>query len=132
MALWQWVRDVHVLSAATSITLFVIRGIWMMRDSSRLRRRWVRIVPHVVDTVLLASAIVLAVLTSQYPLQQQWLTAKIIGLVVYIALGMVALRRGRTKSVRVTAWIAAVAVFAYIVLVAVTRNPLPLVAGTAS
>jgi uncharacterized membrane protein SirB2 len=124
---WRWVLVIHVLSVATSITLFVIRGIWMMADSPRLCQAWVRVVPHVVDTVLLTSAIGLVVLTAQYPLQQNWLTAKIIGLLAYIGLGTVALRFGRNKRQRVTAWGLAVLVFAYIVAVAVTRNPLPLV-----
>ena len=115
----------HVGCAAISYTLFVVRGIWMMRGSALLQQRWVRTVPHVVDTILLATAIAMAIISRQYPLAQPWLTAKVIALVVYIALGMIALHYGRTKRVRITAWFAAVAVFAYIVAVAVTRNPLP-------
>ena len=90
-----------------------------------MRRRWVRVVPHVVDTVLLASAVALAWMSHQYPLVQPWLTAKVAGLLVYIGLGMVALRFGRSRRVRLGAWLAAIAVFAYIVAVAVTRHPLP-------
>jgi uncharacterized membrane protein SirB2 len=70
-------------------------------------------------------AIAMAIISGQYPLAETWLTAKVIALVLYIALGTVALRPGRTKSVRITAWIMAQAVFAYIVAAAVTRNPLP-------
>ena len=115
----------HVSCAAISYTLFVVRGVWMIRAPSLLQTRAAKIVPHVVDTVLLASAVAMAVMIRQYPMVTPWLTAKVVGLVVYIALGMVALKRGRTKTVRVTAWIAAQAVFAYIVAVAVTRKPLP-------
>lgn len=115
----------HVSCAAISYTLFVVRGIWMMRGSALLQQRWVRTVPHVVDTILLATAIAMAIISRQYPVAQPWLTAKVIALVVYIALGMIALHYGSTKRVRITAWFAAVAVFAYIVAVAVTRNPLP-------
>ena len=81
--------------------------------------------PHIVDTLLLASAIALAIMGQQYPLATPWLTAKVIALVFYIALGMLALRHGKTRGVRITAWIAAQAVFGYIVAVALTRNPLP-------
>jgi uncharacterized membrane protein SirB2 len=102
---------------------FVVRGIWMMRDSPLLAAGWVRIAPHVNDTLLLATAIALAVMSSQYPLQQGWLTAKVVALVLYIALGMVALRPGRARALRIAAWIAAQVVFLYIVAVAVTRNP---------
>jgi uncharacterized membrane protein SirB2 len=80
-------------------------------------------VPHVVDSVLLAAAVVLVLMLREYPFGTGWLTAKTIGLVVYIGLGTVALRRGRSKRVRLRAWIAAQAVFVYIVSVALTKNP---------
>ncbi len=115
----------HVSCATLSYVLFVVRGTWMMRESELLQRRWVKIVPHVIDTVLLASAIALAVTLSQYPALHAWLTAKVVGLLLYIGLGMVALKRGRTRRVRVVAWLTAQAVFFYIVAVALTRNPLP-------
>jgi len=119
-------KIVHVGCVAASYALFVVRGIWMMRESSHLQHRWVRIVPHLVDTLLLASAVALAVMSHQYPLANGWLTAKVAGLLIYIGLGTVALKRGRTRRVRVTAWLAAQAVFFYIVAVAITRQPLPL------
>ena len=109
-----------------SYALFVTRGVWMLRESALLQQRWVRIAPHVVDTVLLVSAVALAALSRQYPFVNGWLTAKVIGLVVYIGLGTIALKRGRTRGVRIAAWIAAQAVFFYIVAVAITRQPLPL------
>ena len=115
----------HITCVVISYMLFVVRGIWMLRGSALLQRRWVRTVPHVVDTTLLASAIALTVITRQYPFASPWLTAKVIALVLYIALGMIALKHGKTKGVRITAWIAAQAVFGYIVAVALTRNPLP-------
>lgn len=115
----------HVGCAAISYVLFVVRGIWMMRGSPLLRQPWVRTVPHFVDTVLLASAIAMAIISGQYPVAESWLTAKVVALVLYIALGTVALKHGRTKGVRITAWIVAQAVFAYIVAAALTRNPLP-------
>lgn len=117
-------KSIHVGAVAASYLLFMLRGVWMMRDSPLLGHAAVRYVPHVVDTVLLASAITMAVLTRQYPLEASWLTAKVIALVAYIGLGTIALKRGGTKRVRVVAWIAAQLVFAYIVVVAITRNPL--------
>ena len=119
-------KIVHVSCVAASYALFVVRGVWMMRESSHLQQRWVKIVPHLVDTLLLASAVALAVMSRQYPLADAWLTAKVAGLLIYIGLGTVALKRGKTRRVRVTAWLAAQAVFVYIVAVAITRQPLPL------
>jgi len=118
-------KIMHVSCVAISYVLFVLRGIWMMRESAMLRRRWVKIVPHLVDTLLLASAVALAVMSHQYPLADGWLAAKVVGLLIYIGLGTVALKRGKTRRARVTAWLAAQAVFFYIVAVAITRQPLP-------
>jgi uncharacterized membrane protein SirB2 len=117
-------KTIHVTFAALSFTGFFIRGIWMLRDSPLLKQRWVKITPHVVDTVLLVSAIVLAVRLRLSPLDQPWLMAKIIALVAYIGVGMVALRIGRTKTVRTAAWVLGMVIFAYIVSVAVTRSAL--------
>jgi uncharacterized membrane protein SirB2 len=115
----------HVTAVIASFALFFLRGIWMMRASDRLAARWVRVVPHVVDTVLLVSAIALAMLTAQYPFVQSWLTAKVLALPVYIALGTVAIRRGSSMRVRIAAWILALCVFGYMVVVARTRVAFP-------
>lgn len=117
------VKYVHVAAVAISFALFFLRGVWMMRGSPLLARRWVRIVPHVNDTVLLAAGVWLAVLLRQAPGESAWLTAKLVGLVLYIALGMLALRFLRSRRRRVGAWIAALAVFCYIVAVAFTKSP---------
>jgi uncharacterized membrane protein SirB2 len=119
------VKQIHLIAVTITLALFVLRGLWMMLDSPWLQRRWVRIVPHVNDTILLAAGIWLAYFLRQVPGASGWLTAKLIALVVYIALGIVALRRGRTKPQRIAAWFSALALFGYIVAVALTRNPLP-------
>ena len=119
------IKSVHVTSVVASYCLFTLRGLWMMRGSTMLAQRWVKIVPHVVDTVLLASAVLLAIALRQYPLQAPWITAKLAGLIAYIVLGTIALKRGKTQGARVGALIAAQAVFFYIVAVAVTKSPWP-------
>lgn len=95
----------------------------MVRFPARLELRWVRIVPHIVDTVLLASAIGLTLMIRQWPFRDPWLTAKVTGLVVYIGLGMIALRHGRSLGVRTAAFFAAVAVFLWIVATARLHAP---------
>ncbi|MFO1314380.1 MAG: SirB2 family protein [Burkholderiales bacterium] len=116
-------KSVHVACVAASLALFVVRGTWMLRAPERLRAPWVRVVPHVVDTLLLVSAVALAALLRIDPLAHGWLAAKIAGLCVYIVLGTVALKRGRTRAARITAFAAALVVFAYIVSVAVAKSP---------
>ncbi|MGQ0524931.1 MAG: SirB2 family protein [Betaproteobacteria bacterium] len=118
-------KYIQLTSVVLSYLLFFVRGVWMMRESPLLARRWVKIVPHIVDTVLLASAIATAAMIRQYPFAHPWLSAKVIGLVLYIGLGMIALKRGKTKGVRVAAWFAAQLVFLYIVAVALTKQVLP-------
>ena len=126
-ATYTLLKYLHVACVVLSGTGFVLRGAWMMRGSPMLARRWVRVVPHVVDTVLLASAIALAVMIRQYPLVQSWLTAKVFGLIAYITLGTIALKRGRTRAIRITAFWGALLVFAYIIAVAVTKSAVPYV-----
>lgn len=117
------VKHLHMTCAALSGAGFLLRGFWMWRDSPMLQAKWVRIVPHMIDTLLLGSAITLAVISAQYPFQQAWLTAKVLGLLAYIGFGTVALKRGRTKGVRLAFLGLAIAAFAYIISVALTRNP---------
>lgn len=121
--MYYGIKHLHVLLAVISILGFALRGVWMMSGSALLEKRLVRVLPHVVDTLLLLSAIALAVMIAQYPFVAGWVTAKVVGLVVYIVLGMVALRRGRTKGIRIAAFFAAIVVFAWIASVAVSKNP---------
>jgi uncharacterized membrane protein SirB2 len=116
-------KVVHLAAVALSFTLFFLRGAWMLLDSEQLGRRWVMVVPHFNDTVLLAAGIWLAFELRLAPGATPWLTAKLVALPLYIGLGMLALRPGRSKRLRVAAWVAALAVFAYIAAVAVTRSP---------
>ena len=120
---YSLLKSVHVTAVASSLSLFVLRAIWRMRAPERLAARWVRFVPHVVDTVLLASAIGLALMLENYPGTHGWLTAKVAGLVAYVVLGSIALKRGRTPAARGLAFVAALVVFGYIVSVAITKSP---------
>lgn len=119
------VKHIHVAAVALSWALFFLRGVWMITDSPRLKARWARVVPHFNDTILLAAAIYLATFVGLQP----WVVAKLVALVVYILVGMVAITRGPTKSIRVTAWLFGQAVFLYIVAVAMRKDPLPFAAA---
>jgi uncharacterized membrane protein SirB2 len=116
-------KSLHVGCAALSISGFTARGALMLVDSRLLQNRFVRVAPHVVDTALLLSAIWLAWALGQVPFVQGWITAKVLALVAYILLGSVALRRGRTRTVRAAAFVAALVTAGYIVSVALTRDP---------
>ena len=116
-------RVVHLTCVSLSLTLFLLRGWWHWRDSPLRRSRWARVLPHINDTLLLLAGIGLAVILQQSPLAATWLLAKLIGLLLHILLGMVALRgwlRGRLAAL---AWLGSVAAFAYVVGVALSRDP---------
>jgi len=118
-------KFIHIGCVALSYSLFFLRGVWMLRDSPALHQRWVRIAPHTVDSVLLASAIALAWQLGISPLTHPWLAAKIVALLLYVVIGTFALKRGKTKRIRLIAWLTAQLVFFYIVSVAVTHDPAP-------
>jgi len=116
-------KHFHMTCAGLSLLLFLLRGAWVLYSPARMQSGFARIVPHVVDTFLLASGVGLMFVTRQFPIQQSWLTAKLIGVVVYILLGTIALKRGRSPAVRGTAFVAAVAVFFWIVVTARAHAP---------
>jgi len=117
-------KSLHITCVVLSYTLFFLRGLWLLNGSPLMRQRWVKIAPHSVDSVLLLSAILLAWQLGYTPFNSPWLTAKIIALLLYIGLGMLAFRFGRTRQTLLAAWLSAQLVFFYIVAVAVTHDPL--------
>lgn len=123
--LYLALKTIHVSCVVLTFNLFLLRGFWMLQDSARLQRRWVKTLPHVIDATLLSSAILLALQTGQYPGVNGWLTAKVVALLLYIGLGTIAIKRGRSKRARVAAWLGAILVFGYIVAVALTRQVIP-------
>jgi len=132
MMIYLALKHLHVACVLASGAGFFLRGLFMLAGRSPGERRWLRILPHLVDTVLLGSAIAMAVISSQYPFAQNWLTAKLVGLLVYIGCGTMALKRGKSRAVRAAFFVAALLAYAYIVSVALTRNPLGVFALIAS
>lgn len=124
MSYWL-LKYVHVGCVVFSGVGFFLRGYWMLSGSPLLAHRLTRILPHLVDSLLLGSALLLAWLSSQYPFLLDWLTAKFFGLLAYIVLGALALKRARTRRARAVFFLLAIVAYAYIVSVALSRNPWP-------
>jgi uncharacterized membrane protein SirB2 len=122
-------RNMHIACAILTITLFVLRGGLMLANSPWQQNMVLRYLPHAVDTVLLTTALMLTSVIHQYPFAAGWLTTKVVLLVVYIVLGSIALKRGRTKQIRVAAFVAALATIGYLVSVARAHHPLGIFAG---
>lgn len=117
------IKLVHLSAVMLSLTGFVVRGAASLAGAGWVGSRAARTLPHVVDTVLLLSALLLAWMLRLTPGDAPWLGAKLVGLVAYVGLGVVALRPGRSLKVRAAAWVAALATAGWMVSVAITKNP---------
>lgn len=115
----------HKITVIISFVLFLVRAGWRMADSPMIKKTWVKILPHVNDTVLIAAGIGMLVVARLNPLENDWLIAKFIALIVYIGLGMVAIKRGETRTQRTLAFVGALAAFGYIAAVAITKQVIP-------
>lgn len=122
--LYLILKYAHVIAAVATISGFILRGFWMLTESETLRHPIARIAPHIVDTVFLLAGIGMVWLLHLNPFTQPWLLAKFAGLLAYIVLGTIAIKRGPTKQVRTIAFVGALAVFAYIAGVALAKSPL--------
>ena len=118
------IRLTHIAAVIASGGLFFLRGL-----AVQLGARWAMAAPlrylsYTIDTVLLTAALMLATILHQYPFVHGWLTVKVLLLIVYIVLGTFALKRGHTRAIRMTCWLAALAVYAYMITVARAHHPL--------
>ncbi|MEE8339702.1 MAG: SirB2 family protein [Xanthomonadales bacterium] len=119
-------KQVHVSFALASIIGFVLRWNWRMNGSHLSQMMLTKTAPHVIDTLFLTTGVALTFSINQYPLANAWLTAKITGLLVYIVLGLFAMSGKVSKPWRVTAFLAAVSTYAWILTVARFKSPLGL------
>lgn len=117
------VKTLHVTCVVLSIGLFVLRGVLQLQSKPWRQWRLLRLAPHLVDTVLLSSALWLAWRSGQYPFEQSWLTAKVLGLLLYIVLGHYALGKNTAQAQRLPFFVAALFSVAYIVGVALAHSP---------
>ncbi|EAR08109.1 SirB2 family protein [Reinekea blandensis] len=121
--MYLMIKHLHMTLALISILGFIVRGALAINQHSIMQQKWIRILPHIIDTGLIVAAIYLAWFLRLNPITQPWLAVKIVALVVYIVLGArVIKRRGSVKAQWVT-YAAAIATFAYIGAVAMTRSP---------
>jgi uncharacterized membrane protein SirB2 len=120
---YETLKNIHRATAALSFAGFFIRGAAVFTGAHWVYGRLAKTLPHVVDTLLLASRLGLAWWLQLSPGTAPWLVAKLAGVVVYIVLGIVALKPGRPMAVRFAAWIGALVTFGYIAGVAITKDP---------
>lgn len=118
-------KHAHMMFALISIVLFMLRAWIAVPSPARIKSKVLKVLPHIIDTLLLILGVWLAVMMKYNPMgNSPWLAAKIIGLVLYIIVGTIAIKRGKTARQRLTATLAAIVIFAYIYGAAVTKSPL--------
>ena len=118
-------KAVHVVAVTISISFFIVRLCWAFRRSPYLKRRWVRVTPHLVDTILLVSAIGMLIALQLSPFSEPWIRAKIVALCVYILSGSIALKRAPNEGARILAAAVALLSVTYILAVAISHKPVP-------
>ena len=119
------IRGVHVAAVVLSGALFLTRAVaGNVFNATWTMARPLRYLSYAIDTVLLAAALMLVAIVRQYPFVDAWLTAKVILIVVYVILGTLALKRAKERPTRIAFSAAAVAVFLFIISIALTHSPL--------
>lgn len=124
VGLYTEVRIIHVTAALTSGGLFVLRGIGVQRHAGWPMAAPVRYLSYGIDTLLLLAAATLVSMLPHAFFANGWLTVKLCLVVVYIACGIYALRRGRSPAIRVRCFVAALVTYAFIIVVAGSHDPL--------
>ena len=122
--MYMMAKHLHLTAVGLSILFFIFRFVWSQLDANALSKKWVKILPHIIDTVLLGSAVWLCIILSQYPFVNAWLTFKVIGAIRYIVFGLFALKKAKTTLSKWAFFIAAIGVLMATAMVAVTKQPL--------
>jgi uncharacterized membrane protein SirB2 len=120
---YSQIKLVHITCVVLSGSLFTLRGVMMLAGSVRVYHPALKYLSYLIDTTLLTAAVLLTLILHQYPFVQSWLTAKVLLLMAYIVLGVFALRRGRSRASRAAYFVAALAVFLFIVSIAIAHDP---------
>ncbi len=120
-----WLKPLHILLVVATSGLFNLRVALRLRQSALIHNKWLKIAPHVVDTLLLLSAVALTWRIHQYPLIDSWLTTKVLGVLLYIGLGFATLSEHIGKGRRIFLWLSTQTVFLSVVFVALTHLALP-------
>ena len=118
------IKNIHMAFATLTIIGFLLRGYWRISGSSFYKSRAMKVLPHTVDALFLATGVWLIVMLNLNPMQHPWLLAKFVALFAYVGLGMIAFRFGRSQEIMLSAFVGAVASFTFVVGAAMAKSPL--------
>ncbi|ABM00767.1 SirB2 family protein [Shewanella amazonensis] len=119
-------KHLHLTLVATSVLFFVVRFVLKLKESALLQKKVMRIAPHIIDTCLLLSGLLMCFLIKQYPFVDPWLTEKILAVVAYILLAIMAMKSNRNKFFRFFAFLGAIAWVVYAAKIAVFKQAIML------
>ncbi len=117
-------KHLHLTAIALSLLFLILQVVTQVMDSKMKDAKWLKVLPHIINTVLIITAVGLCVTLAQYPFVHDWVTSKLIGLVAYVLLAIVAVKWARTNAMRVFALIGAVAWLVLTGKVAISKAPL--------
>lgn len=117
-------KHLHMTLAVISISLFTLRFIWLLANSPKLQAKWVKISPHIVDTLLLTFGVVMAVQYHINPVEQLWLAEKLLAVVAYMFTGYFTLKLAKNRFMQILGYLGAIGWIMLIVRLAMTREPL--------
>lgn len=115
-------KHLHMTLVLLSVALFTLRFIWLLKGSTNLNKKWVKIAPHIIDTFLLLLGIGLAVKLSINPMEQLWLGEKILAIVAYIFTGYYTLKLAKNNTMRIIGYLGALGWIMLVVKIATTKQ----------
>lgn len=118
-------KHLHLTCITLSLLLFTLRFYWRQQNPTMLQKKWVKILPHSIDTLLLSSAIGMAWIASISPFAHPWLAAKILALFAYIVAGTFAIKRAQNWPAQIVSFVLALLCFSYIIMVALSKQVIP-------
>ena len=114
----------HLMLITLSVSFLLIRVLAVSCNAQWVRKKWVKIAPHIIDTFLLISAVTLMMIIQQYPGSAHWLNAKVVALIGYIGFASFAFKGQKPIYIRAVFLLLALSCIGYMGVVAVTKNPL--------
>ena len=120
--MYEGIKHLHLSVMVLSVLLFIFRFVLTLQSSEKLQQKWLKVTPHVIDTLWLLSAIILCVMTKQYPFVDAWVTEKLLAFVMYMLMVTIALKLAKTKIMRFIGLLGALSWLAYAAMVAVSKH----------
>jgi uncharacterized membrane protein SirB2 len=122
--MYMMFKHLHLTALGLSVVMLTLQFIGHTFDMKFKDAKWLKIVPHIVYTILLGSAIGLCIVLNQYPFVDAWVTSKLIGLVLYVLMATLIVKWARNNAMRVVGYIGALTWLLITMQVAFSKTPI--------